>query len=336
MMLGMRMSLAVGLMLSVVQGALGLACGANQGRQTTPQGNVAKNSPQDNTAQSNTTPAPTPASAREGTVSDALKVLAEGGYGKVTDAFVAVVRDAETYAALRELAGDAPELRADFFKTNIVVAAFLGTRNTGGFGVQITRGATGATVRVAETTPPKGAMTTQALTAPFKFVSMAANAQEALQLELDTAWTRAGRPYRLRDGEFTSSGGLAGRAEQFRLEGDLRVLRLDKLVTVVFDLHGTGAGTRPRTLQTAATGLVESQVGFRLPRLVSGSLVGWPNGGLRASGQLTGDESKLTLAFEPLPANASDSFQGQGKLSADATGPAPPKKPATRPDEMPM
>jgi hypothetical protein len=275
-------------------------------------------------------------------MSDALKVVAEGRYGKVPDAFVAVVRDAETYAALRGLAAELPSLGADFFESNLIVAAFLGTRNTGGYGVQITRGANGI-IRVTETTPQKGALTTQALTAPFKAVSMAtngeANPQATVRLELDEAWKKMLRPYRVKDGAFESSGGFAGRSQKFSLEGELHSMGLDKLVTLVFNLRGTGgveAGGRPRTLQTVATGIVDAQGGLRIPRLETGALVDAPNGGLRAAIQFSNNQDNFSLAFEPLPVNISDSFQGQGKLNATATAPPPKKKPLMRPDDMPM
>src|SRR5256885_9485503 len=66
-----------------------------------------------------------------------IKVLAEGFHSKITKPFVAVVRDAETYAALTRLDENLPKLDADFFKESVAVAAFLGERNTGGYSVEI-------------------------------------------------------------------------------------------------------------------------------------------------------------------------------------------------------
>src|SRR5947209_7717951 len=64
-----------------------------------------------------------------------LKVLAEGSVSPINTSFVGVFRDAETYASLRGQAVNLPELKADFFKSNIVIAAFLGERNTGGYSI---------------------------------------------------------------------------------------------------------------------------------------------------------------------------------------------------------
>src|SRR5260370_10123066 len=68
-----------------------------------------------------------------------IKVLAEGFHSSVNDAFLAVVRDGDTYAELSQWAGNLPSLDADFFKKNVLVAAFLGERNTGGFSLPIPR-----------------------------------------------------------------------------------------------------------------------------------------------------------------------------------------------------
>ncbi len=64
-----------------------------------------------------------------------MKILAEGAYSEIEQPFVAVVRDAETYAVLRELVGALPEMSESDFSKHVVIAAFLGTRSTGGYSV---------------------------------------------------------------------------------------------------------------------------------------------------------------------------------------------------------
>ena len=61
-----------------------------------------------------------------------LKTLAQGSQSSITDPFVAVIRDDATYAKLRKMEPSLPKLETDFLRLNVVVAAFLGTRNTGG------------------------------------------------------------------------------------------------------------------------------------------------------------------------------------------------------------
>jgi hypothetical protein len=274
---------------------------------------------------------PTPERVEE-PLSEEIKELAGGAYGKIQDTFVAVAREAETYAALRAMVAGLPQLNEDFFKTHLVVAAFLGQRRTGGYGVQITRAASNR-LRVSETSPPSGSMTTQALTAPFKIVSVGVNDERPLAIELDPNWKNEMRPYRVTSSEFRTGGGFGGRFEKLQLAGDIRVSRLGKLATLVFDLKATGSA-KSRALQDAATGVVAE--GGRLGGAVvdAGSLVDMPRSALGVKGNFTENEDKLSLEFESLPSNVSDGYGGQGRLEAAATAPPPPKK--TLSDDGPM
>src|SRR5258706_7669586 len=89
-----------------------------------------------------------------------LKVVAEGSDSPIKTTFAAVIRDAETYAAIRALAGNLPALNEDFFRSHLIISAFLGERNTGGYGVTISREQNGQ-IRVAEKVPRKDMMATQ-------------------------------------------------------------------------------------------------------------------------------------------------------------------------------
>jgi hypothetical protein len=241
----------------------------------------------------------------------AFKVLAEGQYGQVEEPFLVVARDAKTYAALRGLAPDMPELGADFFATQAAVAAFLGMRNTGGFRVEISRGGDGR-VHVTERRPPPGVITTQALTQPYRVVAVPVGAEEAVEVEWASApWSA----YRVTSGEFEMSGGIAGRVERFALEGGLRVLRREGLITFAFDLRGGGAG-RARALKGAATGLAQADGSFAVEKLDAGTLVERPRSPLRATGRTAEGGARLSLAFESQPATVADGFAGRGRLEA--------------------
>ena len=167
---------------------------------------------------------PSPLIETEQPASGEIKVLAEGGQSNIQDSFVAVVRDAETYAALRKLDGMLPDLKADFFETNAVVAAFLGERGTGGYGVEITRSADA--INVVERKPGKDAMVTQMITSPFKIVSVAGGAKSPLSLTVGEAWQQRLSPFNISSGQFKVSGGIAGSSQEFTLEGELRVFFL--------------------------------------------------------------------------------------------------------------
>jgi hypothetical protein len=328
-MLKLRTCVLVSLLTIALNGGGAAGCGSEQ-----------KQSAQNKSAQNingpgnkNTTPGPTSARDVEGTVKGEIKVLAAGGYSQVNDAFVAVARDAETYAALRELAKDLPDMNADFFEHNAVIAAFLGQRRTGGYGISITRAADGI-VHLEQESPAKGAMTTQALTAPFKIVSVptgdsAFRFENTLRVEVGGAWQAALRPYRLTAGEFKMSGGFLGRTEKFGLTGDLRIMREGSLATFIFNLKSSG-GTKARVLQETATGLVQKSNQLTIPYLEAGTLVDLPRSALRAQGSFTAGEDNLSLAFDSLPSNIADGFGGEGKLEAAATAPPTQKnKPAS-------
>ncbi len=278
-----------------------------------------------NQAKNTNSPSATPEQVRgaDQVASEELKVIAEGSQSNVGDAFIAVARDAETYAALSELSGQLPEVSADSFKRHVVVAAFLGRRNTGGYRVNITRAADGS-LRFTESTPPKDALVTQALTTPFQVVTVPVTDEQALSVEMQGEWKSMTRPYRVTAGDFTVTGGFAGTTEKFQLEGQLGLMRQGKIATLVFDLKSTG-GVRQRALKDVATGMVQADGQITVTHMAAGSFVNPPPGALRASGKLAGDENNLSLTFESLPSNVADGYEGRGKLEATATA-GPPQK----------
>lgn len=321
-MFGIRTSVIIALLSLMLNGASAAGCGASKGRQQSRQDNRAGNK--------NASPTPAPAEGEK--VSGDIKILTQGAYNSVSESFVAVARDVETYKELRRLDDNLPILSADAFKQAAVVAAFLGQRRSGGFGVEIRRAPDGA-VRINETTPPPGSMSTQALTTPYKIVQVPLESERPLRLELDKTWREGMRPYKVSSGEFTMSGGFAGRSENMRLEGSLSVMRHANLATFVFDLKGTGAA-KARELREAATGIVQAGVEVRLARFNAGSLVEPPENLLEAKGQFSNNESDLTLSFESLPSGIADGFEGRGRLTATATGPPPPKRALNRESVM--
>jgi hypothetical protein len=269
-------------------------------------------------------PSATPTPGTNGTASDGLTILMEGSQSGVSDAFVAVARDASTYGALRELVSSLPERSADSFNTSVVVAAFLGRRPTGGYSVEIKR-STDGTIHLAESKPSKEMMVTQAITTPFKVVSVPASDKQSLSIEMEGEWQKMTRPYNVTTGTFTVRGGIAGTTEDFRLEGGIGVMREGKLATLAFDLKAT-AGAKARTLKDVSTGIVQPDGSITIPHMAAGSLVSPPPVALSASGRFTDSENKLALAFETLPPIVPDGYQGRGRLEATATAPPPQKR----------
>lgn len=306
----------------------------------TPQGATSGDEQSKKKGQPPTAPLPdaekNPEKNLEANVSGEIKELAAGGYSSVKESFVVVARDAETYAGLRGLNDQLPAFDANFFKSNAVVAAFLGQRRSGGYSVRITRaGADGAAnvLRISEQTPPKDAVVTMALTAAFRIVSVAVGDEQPLALELDATWQEAARPYKVDAGEFTRMGGFTGRPERSTLRGDLRIMRHARLATVFFALQGTGGAEGAHALEDVASGTVTPEGALTLARLDPGSFVPPPRHPLRVRGSFADPhENKLSLTFEIMQAKVNDGYGGQGKLEATATAP-PPKKRAVDGDD---
>lgn len=247
------------------------------------------------------------------TDSSGLKTLAESSHSAITDPFVAVIRDPQTYEKIRKLDASLPQLEADFFRLNTVIAAFLGTRNTSGYGVAISRSANGD-IRVAEKAPPKDAMTAQVITSPYKLVSFAPAGTTAVALSLGDAFQQRAQLYRISSGNFGLSGGFTGRKESFQLNGKLQLTRLGDLITIGFAIV-SGGGQRERSLRDSATGMIKDGQ-IVINRMSHGSLLDPPSGDLEVKGKFL-DKNQLTLELVSKPLNVPESYGGGGTITAD-------------------
>ena len=263
---------------------------------------------------------PAPAMQKEQPKPGELKVLAEGYHSAITNSFVAVVRDISTYAALVKLDGNLPRLDEEFFKSNAVIAAFLGERNTGGYSVDIIREGTGG-FRLVEKKPGKDMMVPQMITSPFKLVSVSAGVASPIWLELDEAWNRQHK-YVVMKGTFIMSGGIAGRVEEFGLEGQVLVMREGRLATFKFLLKNAGE-TNQHMLFEFAAGVVDDNGAITISKLGAGSLVSQPNSGLQARGRFADNDSRLLFGFTSLPSMIADGYSGKGNIEAAILGSAP-------------
>jgi len=240
-----------------------------------------------------------------------LKVIAQGFHSTITEPFVAVIRDKDTYAELMKLDPKLPNGDIDF-KTNVVVAAFLGQRNTGGYTVEIAQSANGE-IRVSETAPGKDVMLPQMITAPFKIVSVPIEGTAPISISTSDAFKQSAQLYRIDKGSFTISGGFAGRTETYPLTGKLQVTRLGNLITVGFAVVGSGT-TRERLLRDVATGVITDN-SFAISRMSRGSLVDPPTGDLRVTGKFV-ETNRLTLDLDTGGAIVPDGYQGKGTIEA--------------------
>jgi hypothetical protein len=240
-----------------------------------------------------------------------LKVIAQGFHSSITDPFVAVVRDEATYAELTKLDSSLPKLNVDL-KTNVVIAAFLGQRNTGGYSVEIMRSAN-SEIQVTEKAPGKDVMVPQVITAPFKIVSAPVEGNASVRISASDAFRQTAQLYRIDKGSFTISGGIAGRSETYSLAGKLQVTRLGDLVSVGFAVVSAGT-SRERSLRDFATGVIEDD-SISITRMSRGSLVDPPTGDLRVTGKFL-EGNRLSLDLTTGGAIVPDGFSGKGSIEA--------------------
>jgi protease stability complex PrcB-like protein len=101
--------------------------------------------------------------------------LERGQQSNIDEPREAVVRSAAEWTQVwREHAGDRPKPAVDF-ASSIVIGVFLGTRPTGGYGVEITgveKDGTDLIVTYREEKPARDAMLSQALTMPSHIVQI--------------------------------------------------------------------------------------------------------------------------------------------------------------------
>jgi hypothetical protein len=250
-----------------------------------------------------------------------IKVLAEGFHSKITKPFVAVVRDTETYAALTRLDENLPKLDADFFNQSVLVAAFLGERNTGGYSVEIR--ANTIEISVLEKKPGKGVMVPQMITSPFRIVALAGATNAAVRLNLfeDDAWRPAIRFYQVTSGRFRMSGGFAGTSEEFGLQGPIGVMRAGSLATFWFRIVGSETKKR-RLLMECSTGLIDRDGNVKINRMSADSLVNPPNSGLAGTVTFSEAGRKFALIMISRPSLVADGYSGQGMIEAELDAPA--------------
>jgi hypothetical protein len=248
-----------------------------------------------------------------------LKILAEGFQSAIKNPFAALIRDADTYAALTKLDENLPKLDDEFFKTRVVVAAFLGERNTGGYGVDISRDAAG--ISVIEKKPGKGMMVTEVITSPFKIVAVEGVSNPPVWLTLDDAWQSRMSLFHVTSAKFAMSGGIAGTREEFSLGGTIGVLRTGNLATLQFRLIAPAAKKR-RALIEHATGVVDRDNNIKVSRMSADSFIDPPNTGLQADGVFSDGGKRLVLNLLSRPSMIADGYSGQGSIDAVVAGSA--------------
>ena len=239
-----------------------------------------------------------------------LKIIAEGAYSNVEKPFVFVARSVETFTQMQNLVENLPPISGIDFAKMAIVAAFAGTKNTGGYAVAIKKAAD--KIEFETVAPPKDAMVTQALTTPYQVVLVPIEKEEPLPLEITATMKNSAQIYKITKGEFEYSGGITGRGAKFNAEGTIGVLSFGDFVTLIFNLSGKGT-EKTRNLSETASGSIKGGK-INLARLDAGSFSEGPKPPITVSGTLT--KNKLLLTFEPFLATVADGFQVRGNIEA--------------------
>lgn len=268
--------------------------------------NVSSNQTNQNMTNSNKKSSETPPTNNGADV----KTLAEGANSEIEQPFLFVARSAETYRQLQGAVKDLPSASGVNFDKQAIVAAFAGTRNSGGYSVEIKQ--SGEKVSVSVVNPPPDAMTAQALTTPYQIAAVSIEAEQSLNVEIAKDWKDAAQTFNLSSGEFESSGGIAGSRKKFAAQGTIQMWQFGDFATFAFNLSGVNADSNLRLTETASGTVKGGKI--NLAHLDAGSFSEGPKSPLKVSGTIL--SGKLSLNFEPLPAKVADGFQVSGKLEA--------------------
>jgi hypothetical protein len=104
-----------------------------------------------------------------------VTTVAQGAYSGISDASEVVVRSPAEWNALWKAHAGLQPIPAVDFSQELVAAVFLGTRPSGGFGVEILgtrREAAALVIEYRERVPAASDIVTQALTSPFHIVKL--------------------------------------------------------------------------------------------------------------------------------------------------------------------
>jgi hypothetical protein len=255
---------------------------------------------------------PSPKPSMDSTITE-YKALLEGQFSKVETPFVFIARDAETYALMRNMVEGLPASSTVDFSKNVVIAAFAGERNTGGWTVAIRPIPNKTIIDIRE--PRKGGMTAQVISYPFQIVLVPVNEIQPLAIEMTPTWTNKMKSYKVSKADFEYSGGIRGITKKFTAEGTIDVLTYGDKVTYKFNLSGKGADSTMK-LSEMSSGVV-SGGNVEIARVETGTFAEIPNAPLKVMGTAT--DQKLSLTFEPHPPKIADGFAARGKLEAVKT-----------------
>ncbi len=241
-----------------------------------------------------------------------LKVLAKGGYSGVEEPFIFVARDQKSLNKIVNFPLNKIEIKEEVdFDKNMVVAAFAGTKRTGGYSVEINKN--GNKLSINLNAPPKNAMVTQALTQPFAVVLVPIKEGESLNFEIADTWKSKSQNYEVKNGLVEFSGGIAGISKKFVPKGKIAIYRLGNLSTMILDLKGSDQESSRNLSEIVSGEIIENSL--KVKNINSGTLIENPHPPMNFSANFSCDKISIILSAEG-EFNVSDGFKGKGTLEA--------------------
>lgn len=240
-----------------------------------------------------------------------VRLLSAGPNSSVGESFVFVVR---TRGALEELGRIValPEGASDTdFNKAAIVAAFSGTKPTGGFSVGI--GMIDGELTIAEESPGSDDIVTQALSQPYAIAVVDVEEEDSLFVNVPESWAGRLETYSIRSGRLNITGGFIGIDKTVALAGTVKVMRFGGLATFQFEHLESADGERK--LAETVSGH-RSGEGWIAERMEAGKFVERPHPPLRFFAALAGDS--LDLKFEPGKRDyvVNDGYEASGELTA--------------------
>lgn len=247
------------------------------------------------------------------------RVLAEGSDSNVEVPFVFVARDSATLQNLSRLVdGFSMDSKIDFQK-QAVVAAFSGTKNTGGYSVLIKK--KDGKVHVEDLAPVHGSIVTTVITKPYRVSLIDIGEEETLDVVLSEtnpknrsvmSWKKNMSEYKVTSGEFQFSGGFIGVEKKFAVKGTVSEMKYGDLKSFVFDLEPVGTQTGKK-MTGIATAIQEGNE-WSIARFEPGAMIDSPHPPFVVS--ITATSAGYAMGFEPgkRPYVTNDGYSGSGKI----------------------
>ncbi len=243
-------------------------------------------------------------------------VLASGSQSEVSGHFVFVARTSAALDKLSQLVRLPDVAFGTDFKKSAIVAAFAGTKPTGGYSVEIE--AKDGTAKVSEVAPPEDAMVTEALTTPYSVAVVPVEEEESLVVKVPALWEEGAENYPILSGFFSVSGGFVATEQTFVVTGSVKVMRHGDLVTF---LSIIAASTDQRRELTETVSAVKSDAVWIADRMEAGNFLERPHPPLRIKATFEGNW--LKMAFEPGKRDyvVNDGYTAKGEIAAKRNPP---------------